>query len=153
MSEDSKYYTPTIEEFHVGFEFETRDRLSVLIDYRKWNRSTFNKFNDMRSIRMCIDTDRFEIRVKHLDREDIESLLVPIGFEHEKAYANTEIKMIKGSIWSEAIKISMCNGIISIIEFKFTGNENSRENYWNLFRGKIKNKSELKRVLTQTGVI
>jgi hypothetical protein len=149
----NKYYTPDITEFHVGFEYETRDRLSVLLESRKWNHSTFNKFNDMKSIRMCLDTDRFEIRVKHLDQEDIEGLLLPLGFEHEESYSKTEIKMINGSIWDKAVTVSLYNGIVCIKKYEFTGDENCRDNCWNVFSGTIRNRSELKRVLTQIGVI
>lgn len=151
-----EYYTPTIEEFHVGFEFES--------DYILFHNGNKLKANSWSKIILTEDADWLwesykhdavptEFRVKHLDREDIESLLIPLGFKHEESYSSTEIKMIRGSIWSKAVTISMYKGVVSIKEFKFTGDERSPNNCWNVFAGKIKNKSELKRILTQTGVI
>jgi len=164
----NKYYTPDITELHVGFEYETRDRLSVLLESRKWNHSTFNKFNDMKSIRMCLDTDRFEIRVKHLDREDIEGF----GFEMNDIFKdNTEKDLYyNNSVMTPRGEQSV--GVYHVPQTMwcmiFFGNKNDIGD-WSIekmpnkttidfhtntvFAGQIRNKSELKRVLTQIGVI
>lgn len=65
---EDKYYTPSIEEFHVGFEFEYTHKddwfQNIILDPQEIN----DFFND----------DSIEIRVKYLDNEDIESL----GFKY-----------------------------------------------------------------------
>jgi hypothetical protein len=69
---EKKYYTPEIKEFYVGFEYEVEDLHDNLVD-KMWRKEE------------CYDVPVFlrewiqqgEVRVKYLDREDIESL----GFE------------------------------------------------------------------------
>lgn len=62
----NKYYTPTIEELHVGFEYEAKAKGSTETSYSTFichgHNSIFSEFNSS------------TIRVKYLDREDIESL-------------------------------------------------------------------------------
>jgi len=134
MENDGKYYTPTIEEFYVGFEYEVKKEESwfrcfysqgSLVDiYYKYN-------DDLDSIDFEVDT----IRVKYLDQEDIESL----GWRFEKKHAGLE-------------------------EFQFTTDElsldyNLESHYLRIawygdgditrFSGTIKNKSELIKLLKQ----
>ena len=67
---ESKYYTPTIEEFHVGFEYEYENRGS-LYDKENWVKATGGIESQSPRERHIAEG---KIRVKHLDREDIESL-------------------------------------------------------------------------------
>lgn len=60
-----KYYTPSIEEFHVGFEFELKDPITQI-----WVKFIFEE-DKLWFIKSNIS------RVKYLNKEDIESL----GFE------------------------------------------------------------------------
>jgi len=69
MNEENKYYTPQIEEFHVGFECEVKDNDKV----HEW----FPIMCTM-STPFDVDSSHYSARVKYLDREDIESL----GWEH-----------------------------------------------------------------------
>jgi len=82
IEENNKYYTPDISEFHVGFEYE----------YKKWidNNSKFEwtksgeirkpyEINWVDSIMKDPKMDGSQIRVKYLDKEDIESL----GFKYD----------------------------------------------------------------------
>ena len=69
MEETKKYYTPEIEEFHVGFEYEEQ------VEPGKWawntcHPNTFEKLYDWDSMDML----KIRTRVKYLDQEDIESL-------------------------------------------------------------------------------
>lgn len=66
---EKKYYTPKIEEFHVGFEFESR-----------WNNNSWEKHTWKLDSFLCLighgeyDFSNYgELRVKYLDRADIES--------------------------------------------------------------------------------
>lgn len=126
--EDTKYYTPEIEEFHVGFDFDVED-------HGHWRKGDFHeldlykKFND------------YTLRVKHLDREDIESL----GFKADicpKKYGVPTNMWNKGSYtltkWGDRVLIKI-NGDYDGEKFHYFGI--------------IKNKSELKRILTQIGVL
>ena len=64
MKEEEKYYTPKIEEFHVGFKVEV---LSELTD--TWINYTIDKDD-------CLgtwDISLYKTRVKWLDKEDIEN--------------------------------------------------------------------------------
>lgn len=66
--EQSKYYTPQIEEFRVGFEYEYQS-------YNDWIKRTLKDFEE---IITSIDLhNKFVIpfRVKYLDAKDIESIL------------------------------------------------------------------------------
>ena len=78
------YYTPTIEEFHVGFEYEYKPKVGpwVKINYNNWmspskgmdldfctEQDLLRKFD---IIDQCIK--REDVRCKFLDQSDIESL-------------------------------------------------------------------------------
>ena len=64
MSElDKKYYTPSIEEFHVGFEFEKLEGLEWFSHNIPPHYRVFSLGDELTNY-----------RVKFLDREDIESL-------------------------------------------------------------------------------
>lgn len=60
-----KYYTPELSEFHVGFEYE----YTLLAG---WRSNTFQLDSNIQALEQAINAGY--IRVKHLDREDIESL-------------------------------------------------------------------------------
>jgi len=60
---EAKYYTPEIEEFHVGFEYES------LNNNNEWVKSKYGGFLPFHPQTYI---DKKEFRVKHLDRQDIE---------------------------------------------------------------------------------
>lgn len=129
---ENKYYTPEIEEFHVGFEFEFYDE-----DDKDWTITTIKN-----QIDLCNWTGlEINIRVKYLDQEDIESL----GFEED--YDDSE-----GNVWFR----------IYDTKYRLCLCEHTSHNIWivddyeeslddTLFKGTIKNKSELKRELKMIG--
>lgn len=136
--EESKYYTPEIEEFHVGFEYELRvagggDRF-VKEELHNFDFDLFlnNLYRD--------NEEEFNLRVKHLDREDIESL----GFKLLKEDLNGKAFIHKINVelqiwWSSKGTIDIDNGM-------------SYSDCRTYFYGTIKNKSELKRVLKMIGI-
>ena len=80
---ENKYYKPTIEEFHVGFEYEYWDTLGD--GHYDWFEGTYyymkqtDKPKNGGHVVWSIDSlikaiNDLEIRVKYLDREDIESM-------------------------------------------------------------------------------
>ena len=138
---NSKYYTPEIEEFHVGFEFQHLNYEGRLISNDlnqkvEWHEEICDwEWLDM----ICDDFehDKKEIRkyrVKYLDKEDIESLgwgdyIPPQEYNHVWK---------KGNFW---ISVWFNNEIPKV---RITFN-----NLFFLFDGKIKNKSELKKLMQQ----
>lgn len=155
---ENKYYTPTIEEFHVGFEYEV---ISLESDLEtciiKHNNKTVTLTSDITGLYQ--DLGFHLIRVKYLDKEDIESL----GFTHlpkKSLKGLTERFIIEGlhrrlneeyddTMWwnvyleySPDIKRIIIKGDIS------SGNYGEK-----FFEGNIKNKSELKVLLKQLGII
>lgn len=137
-----KYYTPTIEEFHIGFEFEKYDNRPAIYkenDFKptNWHKHTYN----LTSIRLSqLDTHLYNktLRVKYLDKEDIESL----GFRRD---------MIKNTLvnnfifYKDNISLSFDNQINDLKISVLTKSERTCD----LFVGHIKNISELKLLLKQ----
>jgi len=129
---DSKYYTPTIDEFYVGFEYEEDIRYTYSDgDYRldggeNWIDYMITMQDDLEHLSDLIEND--QCRVKYLDKEDIESLeWSPISYD-EFQYKEYEL------YFKEDLQIS----ILKQPEF--------------LFQGSIKNKSELVKLLRQLGI-
>lgn len=124
------YYTPELEEFHVNFEYEFKD------SFGKWEPEV-KDLDYWDSIPE--DIERGLIRVKHLNKEDIEDL----GFiKSEK----TEGAFAMEQTYGETILI-MNGDLVSIIDTSKKLNGRRR-----VFRGTIKNKSVLKQILTITGI-
>ncbi len=142
-----KYYTPEISEFHIGFEFEYRVKDDI------WEKDTIDtSISDRKGLVLDIPSeneygyDPINIRVKHLDREDIESL----GFVYDNSINNRDIFELKIDSHKQIVlKINFNVAKIEILSEDlnvFT----DIDNY--LFSGKIKNKSELKKLMVQLGI-
>ena len=119
----NKYYTPEIEEFHIGFEFE--------VDYGdKWVQETQRDG--------FLHNKKLEnIRVKYLDKEDIESL----GWKHSGG------KMLSGAM--QYYDINKCRLYYAEHHPEYLS-INVMETQ--VFRGRIKNKSELRKLMKQIGI-
>jgi len=146
-----KYYIPSLEEFHVGFEFEYRDEhyegrelfqrakiesdcvLRLIDDKSEDNYCEYDHF--LSNIKY--DIEHGDIRVKYLDKEDIENF----GFK-ESHFSNINNAFYKKDFYT--LNQNNCKIIISF---------NDNGNNIVLFNGIIKNKSELKRLLTQLQII
>jgi hypothetical protein len=127
----SKYYTPEISEFHVGFEYELEEpdgTYSRLIHLR----------NSLGFLR-----DRFdEIRVKYLDREDIENC----GWWYDPEF-NERAELGKYVLFTHK------NGDILIQEeYSYERKGTNYIGYNVLFDGKVKNISELRKLMKQLGI-
>ncbi len=144
---EDKYYIPTIEEFHVGFEYESKENFmdgtvksQEQFNSAKWIKETVS-IGDIPYINRALngrnaDSGIAGIRVKKLDKEDIVSL----GFIalEKKPYADFVFK-IQGRDLELDLHIADMGVCI--------GNNGTYEDYICLFNGKIKNISELKQVL------
>ena len=123
---ENKYYTPEIEEFHVGFEYE----------WVKPDRTETIKLECLNNIGFLWGITIPEgVRVKYLDQEDIESL----GFKQSKTDKYWYDSKC-GRYWVHKESIDDWRWIIS--------DEQSEVS----FAGTIKNKSELKRVLKMLNI-
>jgi len=155
-----KYYTPAIEEFHVGFEFEsnTFSTSFAVLDFQDptkdvvsestptWIKETFGLhhfsiWNSSYDFKMVLDDNR--LRVKYLDKEDIESL----GFEDSNDRGMTEnygYLFTKDSTHFESSKVQL--------RYWPTSNRVYIHDGQIIFNGSIKNKSELIILLKQLGI-
>jgi hypothetical protein len=129
---ENKYYTPEIEEFHVGFELEYNN--NSIVFGNTWKKLTMN-LEDFEEIE---NYKRIEYRVKYLDREDMESL------GYLPWVKNSITHFVKDSIHIYFLPAIDENGPIVHIK-------DAVEDTW-VFKGYIKNKSELKRILKMIGI-
>lgn len=141
---DKKFYVPEIEEFRVNFEFEEKN------DEGTWDKRTYPFGTVWFSVDEVLDGF---IRVKYLDRQDIESL----GWEFE----NENRDMITFSMkpdwntcliddrgWDENDKLWLTLREDYLVHINNGGNYEQYDG----MRFYIKNKSELKRLLKQLGI-
>lgn len=125
-----RYYTPDISEFYVGFEYEEDDN-----NTNNWEHQIVGKD-------IVGDLDYFDdliregnIRVKHLDKEDLQKL----GWEKTEGYSKPQCDFHH----RKGLFLNIQGKFVSIFDFDFdTGKEY-------LFQGIIKNKSELKKLMKQ----
>lgn len=132
MSE--KYYTPSIQEFHVGFEYE------VNYGNNNWvKESLYSK--EQVNVLPFMNTNN--IRVKYLNKEDIESL----GWKSSDRLIREFYIKDKNVVY---YLNSIPNGKIHIKQewnpYKEVVNTED------LFIGYLKNKSELQRLMKQLGI-
>jgi hypothetical protein len=142
----SKYYTPEIEEFHVGFEFE-----ALFTDNKKEPNLRWVKMNEpfqFKRLYEWLGLPEPGLRVKYLDRKDIESL----GFVYDKTSKESQWKFRKNNIMLYYRPISLQLGTFTIDHMKSDFiMEYSKDNKM-ISLLTIKNKSELKRLLKQLSI-
>ena len=136
MENDGKYYTPTIEEFHVGFEYEVKKEDS-------WFRCFYGQgsivdlyynYNDDFD---SIDFNKETIRVKYLDKEDIKSL----GYNFiSETITNGKLHLFFKTDRRTLTLVS--DYTVVITHYPYTVQ----------FHGTIKNKSELIKLLKQVSI-
>ena len=140
----SEYYTPTIEEFHVGFECEVYNKFS-----KEWYAFLFNQVFEDTSVAYNFTEGKY--RVKYLDKEDIEGL----GFEFKgkaiKSFFEVDCWFLlpdSESFKCSKLTIQLCEKLRTV---KIIGYIASACEEDTLFEGSCKNKSELGRILKQIG--
>ena len=145
--ENNLYYTPTLKDLHYGFEFEykSKDDNWVKVTLDTWNRPSkenhlkyFTEHDLLRTLNhqdmACNYEDLTCIRVKYLDQSDIESLGWRFGTND---YVFPENKNVTYGQY----KLLFNNNELEIIHLSGT-----------LFRGIIKNKSELNKLMQQLNI-
>jgi hypothetical protein len=144
--EELKYYTPEIKEFHVGFEYEYNNNHVWMHEPTKgeWKKEEYingvgrDGESDYQEIMNMLDND--EVRVKHLNKEDIASLgwgdyVEPREYNHSWSIGSFIIY-----VWFNALSE---DGVTVRIYDSFPHH---------VFQGNIKNKSELKKLMGQLNI-
>ena len=146
-----KYYTPELEEFFPGFEYEEYSQgytydvkllsstelqvLSEPVQTTEWIKRVYELQNFVTIIDGELSEYIPKVRVKYLDEQDIKDL----GFE---------------SVWLEGDVQTFSKN--NIIVSWWINSTHIRINYtteWQLFDGQIKNKNELRKLMKQLGII
>lgn len=139
MSEEKKYYDPKTEEFHVGFEYQIR--FSDHGNPGPWIDMFSKSTHELWTRSPEYTSKNVKHRVKCLDREDIEGF----GFEDP---VGAGIFFRKRIHMDEEIHLNFDSKIL--IERCCATEEDPIEV---VFKGKIKNKSELKKILEQLEIV
>lgn len=148
IMEENKYYVPEIEEFCVGFECEMINSSHHI--YFEWEKCKFKEdFSCELSEDYCFeylfsDLKNKNIRVKYLDKEDIESLGFTLHYKphNKKFYFKNQDEKIGITLRKDFYNDGFCNAHIYEL----------REPISTLFSGKIKNKTELIKLLKQLDI-
>lgn len=145
MNKEEKYYTPEISEFHFGFEYEIFKPEGIDFGGFKseggWlGFSIPNPYYGFNADRILKENSH--VRVKYLDKEDIESL----GFEK---FVHKNAKCYKLHNW--LLYHFPNNNVVSLNRYALNTIRDS-ESGNQYFRGVIKNKSELKKLIQQLGI-
>jgi hypothetical protein len=149
----SKYYTPEIEEFHVGFRCEEKQD-SLYAERRKWIVREIKYPHDIQRVSVALKQplmDGKHVRVKYLDRADIEEL----GWEH---IPNPKDMITTGGIPEkyEMIKEVRRREIEYMLDrggaLKGPYNTHIYKSGRRIFDGHIKNYNELKKLMKQLGI-
>jgi len=147
----TKYYEPTIEEFHVGFEYELEYAIvhprHPQFGETEWHNYTVDKIDDLEHIEEDIENEM--IRVKYLDREDIESF----NFTDEGVWRFKKTD-VSGELpcWT-MVSLRLWHSFPYVTIRGHRGVELDSTEQSILFEGNPKNKSELKKVLKQLNII
>lgn len=150
----NKYYTPTIEEFHIGFECEKKnfintsnepyDRLNYIT---KWEQVVIRPFDAPTKVESKEELSWF--RVKYLDIENIESL----GWKKlSNKYYTRELPSSYPYHLYAVLDFRWGIEDISIDVVRLVDNRDSNEDQ-RIFKGTIKNKSELKKLMSQLNIL
>ncbi len=153
----SKYYTPEIEEFHIGFEYEQLNVHAKMVVGAKptkhWRKEVWTE-DDLYDSAVVYNLNMDTCRVKYLDREDIENL----GFEHTGRTIDDwyELKVSRPAVMSAhtnrryvLMHDFRTNQGVVIMAYDYESGD-SGEN--TIYRGSCKNKSELKKLMKQLGI-
>jgi hypothetical protein len=151
-----KHYVPEIGEFQIGFEYE-------ITNGYEWVKKTF-AIEDLKSFlyeSLNNGIEQGQIRVKHLDKDDIESLWFKANesmMEYRRSMFTKDVAH-HASTNKGLLLILLCSNDWTLISFTENPgayvmelpDEKLTILGGTLFAGYIKNKSELKRILKQIG--
>jgi hypothetical protein len=142
-----KYYIPTIDELHVGFEYQFK------IEDGLWQVEEFvlNKhdvsYSELGSINKHIGNNK--VRIKFLDQKDIKSL----GFTKTKSDVDEITYQMLFDNTEDFVELIYSTISTTLVIEKFVEQSEDRYNSHILFQGCIKNKSELIKLLKQLNIL
>jgi hypothetical protein len=140
--ENNKYYTPTIEDIYIGFEYEYLNSKEIWVKSNDFSNEYMYEDSPLYGVYKDIENEK--IRVKYLDKEDIETE----GFE----------LVDEGEYQVDSYYSKKVDKVQAVIEYRVRLWSDSWVNIWSedtgstYFGGTIKNKSEFKRILKMIGV-
>lgn len=143
-----KYYTPDISEFHVGFEYHYKDLNHNLVDYG-WFPETVKEDDGFNIEFYKRQISSGDYKAKYLDREDIESL----------DWTESQITSNNTMIFFRDVKNFLGRGETVVVKLMYAPLTSHVMIYLSepggntLFTGKIKNKSELKKLMQQLNIL
>jgi len=146
-----EYYTPELSEFHVGFEYE------ITTGYEWVSESfTHKDFNTFLYQHLDNAIKQDYVRVKYLDKEDVESL----GFEEEhvpNCYTEDGDIQLGYALYLDEVTCVILHhtletSIVGIVKQHVYNRNSGNWTANKLFLGTIKNKSELIKLLQQIGI-
>ena len=133
-----KYYTPEIEEFHIGFEYENQqmDGSRYLNQGMRWHKQVYAA-DSIRLHKLACEITAGNIRVKYLDESDFEQLRLVPNERGEYPISETHEIQFRGLDYMptphiKVVRIGEYHDPCCAIE--------------------VKNKSELKRILKQVNI-
>ncbi len=138
----SRYYTPTIHDFHVGFEYECK------LNNGEWDNLIFqpNEYNFVHKFKEeSYFIDENNVRVKYLDIEDIESFDFKLIEEEEEFLLFESYKTFLGAGTGDDRKLVISYNTRSE-ELWIWWREN-RGTETTIYEGFCKNKSEFRKIL------
>ncbi len=135
--DNKKFYVPQIEEFRVGFEYELKWK------NEDWIKEVLSEASNLIRIRDIINQQsEFQIRVKYLDKQDIEDL----GFTETNYLKNTDYTITFEKQHKDGkAEITYWHSIHYIEIY-------TAEDVDTQFQGYCKNKSELITLLKQLNI-
>lgn len=141
--ENNLYYTPTIEEFHVGFEYE------VMIPEKSiWSKEVFflndSHINIIKWVTIQDEFTTHKVRVKYLDQSDIESL----GWMYDMTDFNNKFVFLV----NQRYKINSMYNLVKYDDQDLITISKKDDNSSYIFKGIIKNKSELIKLMQQLNI-
>ncbi len=137
--EDKKYYTPEIDEFCVGFEYEYKHSKNINL----WTKMSFS----FDVLRFDLESPlKNEIRVKYLDEQDI----LDLGFEKLETKPYEKLQFININPDNRDQRIHLEDDQITEGFGKYLAIENNCGDFY--FKGWLKNKNELIKLLKQVGI-
>lgn len=159
---ETSYYTPDISEFYVGFEFESSsldnhwNKLPFTAQKVLGNEKDYFGLYTLSWVEKVFNTPNFPVhlyvRVKHLDRSDIESL----GWRYSHTVSNAEPSLYKEDWFIYTINVGSYQmsvtfeNVVTISSWLMDKPDSPTQS--TRFRGNIRNKSELKKLMQMIGI-
>jgi hypothetical protein len=149
MEQQNKYYTPSIEELHVGYECQIGNLFALSGSSWEWAETKPLKWSTITFIAQAMIPEHLVyIRTKYLDQSDIEScgwtdveVLTDNTFVGYKAYKQR-------GLYPEILIFTWWNNNMLQIESKIKNSDNKKH----LFRGECKSINELRKIMQLVGI-